>query len=566
MAFLPRFSTPAKIQDFAEDPATQEKMNALWNGNVNRWVEAALIGDIWDLVNYGPRPAFYNPVNTDTPDNSPKLPITWSAFPGRLLALFPNNQEQLTQWADQGVPASMLVTTDLCTGQEIKPRPIPYPPTGPRGWQDEYCEWSVRRDQHGNIVSVMFTCENPEYWFTLWQADPTKVLSLYRQLVNPNAQLNDLCVLDSSGQPVIDPSTNSPIYNPLNIWNSGTQSMDTRGGAVHLTSSPNTLGAEFDLAAAATIPRKDANGNPINDSAALVCCARYGKIGRHSDPTIGQTVNSLINGSDLTQPRATLTDPVGLYIQTPNFANYQTPDNTPAENFWTVVRGSIKDSSDSADIDRILHAVFSVPPEKNYTVSDIRIDGRPILYASQIANTFDMALMATAIQQTGVVQVPISCTQPDKNPKPVVNALQPLNVFTAYRNLEAKTNELELSIPILALQISPGQEIVEVALLLNTSQAPYGAVFTVREGGVTITIRGTQQVGDMVVYCVTVAADHTATIGDRTILANVPGMAATNQAAIGLLTVVAPPTPKPSLHAQLLASRNLRMNSRFTRA
>lgn len=81
MAFLPRFSTPANIQDLAEDPATQEKMNALWNGNVNRWVEAALTGDIWDLVNYGPRPAFYNPLNTDTPDNSPKVADHLVRFP-----------------------------------------------------------------------------------------------------------------------------------------------------------------------------------------------------------------------------------------------------------------------------------------------------------------------------------------------------------------------------------------------------------------------------------------------------------------------------------------------------
>jgi hypothetical protein len=33
-------------------------MNALWNGNVVRWVMAAQIGNVYDLTNYGPRPAF----------------------------------------------------------------------------------------------------------------------------------------------------------------------------------------------------------------------------------------------------------------------------------------------------------------------------------------------------------------------------------------------------------------------------------------------------------------------------------------------------------------------------
>lgn len=31
-----------------------------------------------------------------------------------------------------------------------------------RNVQDEYCEWSVRRDEKGNILSVTFTCEGPE--------------------------------------------------------------------------------------------------------------------------------------------------------------------------------------------------------------------------------------------------------------------------------------------------------------------------------------------------------------------------------------------------------------------
>lgn len=539
MAKLAQFSPPARIQDFSNDPAQQECLNAAWSGNINRWVNAALLGDVWDRINYGPRPAFYNPLVTDTPDTAGNVPITWNAFPGRLQALFPNQGASWQQWADQGVPDK--VTTDLCSGKTIDP--APYSPTGPRGWQDEYCEWSVTRNGAGQITSVMFTCENPEYWMTLWQVDPGKVLQIYQQVINPAVQLSDLCLKDSHGQTVNDPLTGQPCYNPLNKWNSGTRTLANSGGAMHLTSSPNTLGAEYDLAAAATMPREK-DHDPVTSAAALVCFARYGRIGRHSDPTIGQNVNQYANYTPtLPHPQATLADPPGLYMQTPQFSDYVTPDNTPAQTFWTVVRGSLKDPNTSEDIDRILHATFSVPPELGYTVSDIKIGNQPIQYGSQIAATITMALLATAFPNSGVVQTPVGATLDNSNPSPSVSALQALAVFTAYRAQELASNEQPLSIPVLALAVSPGQQVSNIALLLNTSDTPDGAVFTVPEGGVSIRIDGTQALpnAELSLYQVTLCVDANAAIGDRSILASVPSMPATQQAAIGLLTVVAPP-------------------------
>jgi hypothetical protein len=58
MTILPQYSTPGHVVDFLQDPAKQATMNALWNGNVVRWVMAAQIGNVYDLTNYGPRPAF----------------------------------------------------------------------------------------------------------------------------------------------------------------------------------------------------------------------------------------------------------------------------------------------------------------------------------------------------------------------------------------------------------------------------------------------------------------------------------------------------------------------------
>lgn len=537
MSRLSQFSPPANVKDFADSPQQQEQMNAAWSGNVNRWVEAAMVGDVWDLVNYGPRPAFYNPLVTDTPSTSANVAITWNAFPGRLQALFPDASDSWQQWADAGVPASSPVTMNLCSGQTIPP--ATYGPTGPRGWQDEYCEWSVTRNNAGNITSVMFTCENPEYWFTLWQVDPGKVLSVYQTLVNPGIQMADLCLCDANGHPVLDPVTNGPVYNPLNRWNYGTQTLANAGGAVHLTSSPNTLGAEFDLAAAGSMPRAK-NGDPITSASALVCCAKFGRIGRHSDPTIGQTVNQLANyTAALPQPQATLTNPAGLYMQTPDFSAFQTPDGTPASEFWTVVRGELADPKVENDIDRILHAKFEVPPGKGYSVSDITINGAKIAYGSQIVATIDMALMATAFPNSGVTQEAVGATVTATDPSPAVVALQSLDVFVAYRNLELASNEAPLSIPILAYALTPGQQVSNVALLLNTSQTPDNPVFTVQEGGVRIEITGKQYLQniELSVYLATISVDAGATVGDRTILAAVPGMPETSQAAIGVLTV-----------------------------
>jgi hypothetical protein len=126
----------------------------------------------------------------------------------------------------------------------------------------------------------------------------------------------------------------------------------------------------------------------------------------------------------------------------------------------------------------------------------------------------------------------------NNNPSPSVSALQDATIFSAYRALEQQMNELPLSIPILALPVVAGQTRTNVALLLNTSTTVAGAQFKVLEGGVTIAITGTQSIAGMDVYLVSITTDANAVPGDRTVLASVPGMPSTQQAAIGLLTVL----------------------------
>jgi len=102
---------------------------------------------------------------------------------------------------------------------------------------------------------------------------------------------------------------------------------------MHLTSPPNTLGAEVCLAAAATLLRNVANYDPQS----MISCSRYGQPFRNSDPHIGFKVNQIVKNAGFT---VSLANPVGLYIQEPEWGPYKTPDGTPAKDFLTVARGN----------------------------------------------------------------------------------------------------------------------------------------------------------------------------------------------------------------------------------
>lgn len=290
---------------------------------------------------------------------------------------------------------------------------------------DEYCEWSVQRDPETNkILRIDFTCENPEYWYALWQIEPDQVLALYRSTLNkPNIQADDLCLKDGNGNRVLDSSTQRPVYNPLNVWNCGTAQNSTTGGAMHLTSTPNTLQTEIvGLAGGATIQR---TGNH-KDPEALLCCSLFGQAHRNSDPHIGLLTNLLVAANN----QISLSDPPGLYIQQPDFSQYQLPSTAPAgaaaQDYWTVTRGtmSLDDMyGNPLPGNFILHAVYQVPPELGFTVGDITIGGEPIMYGAQIAATFLMQINATPIPIEGPVKA-LPCAGNPDIPTP-----QPLQMF-----------------------------------------------------------------------------------------------------------------------------------------
>ncbi|MDJ0729415.1 MAG: hypothetical protein QNJ33_05410 [Crocosphaera sp.] len=422
MATLPRFNTPAGIKDFAAQPDKQAQLDALWNQSLNAFTESSIQGGSAPLDN--DRTVYFNPLTTDLTGVLTPPPVAWTAFPNRILLTFPtaSRGEQL-RYADEGPPGWI---NDYNSPQG-------YQPSGPRGYQDEYCEWSVtRRPSDNKIIKVSFTCENREYWNALWLIDPNRVLELYRELVSPDVQLSDL-----EG---INPDTGRPGYNFLNKWNNNTQM-----GPVHLVSRPNSLSAEIYLAAAATIVR-ECNGQVVTNQSQLIQCSRYGTPGRNSDPFIGGSVNSIVRQGGV---KVTLNDPVGLYIQEPAFdQTWQLPAEAPVEarpsDYWKIVRGRRR--SDPNEPDFILHAVYEVPEDQGFCVGDITIDGAPILFGSQITQKFQIALAAIGIPTTEPNQTPRPCIDPSacpsENDQVVSAAVDPAHLDTMKSLMSSTMNRV----------------------------------------------------------------------------------------------------------------------------
>ncbi|MDB5070217.1 MAG: hypothetical protein JWM87_1328 [Candidatus Eremiobacteraeota bacterium] len=449
------FQTPAGIQDFP-DKKKQAAFNATWSAQVGGWVQQAI------ALASG---LFYDPSRSTIPEGTGTVQIVWNAWPNRLDFYLGSASQNPSQWTTGQLQE--LADTGLTT---IKPPPAPrvpfpsipavYPlqcpyinwdpqyedtdkwrvfgPYGPRGWLDEYCEWSVTRDDSNRMIRVDFVCENPEYWYALWAADPQLVCDIYNTTLNydiPASQperritvkLEDLYLYDPRTKtPVTDPATGRPAYNPLNTWNTGPISTRGKtagasgpsGGAMHLTSTPNTLQTELGLASTGSAQIDPAQVDN-HDAQALICCAQYGQIFRNSDPHIGQSANLAVAAG---ANSICLADPLGLYIQMPDFdrwsfgPNADVPRDAKPSDCWHVVRGSqtLVDKvtgkpfpgQDFVTGDGIgnflLHGVAQIPSDwiakkHTATLADLLIDGVPLLWAGQFALTINVSLYVRPI-------------------------------------------------------------------------------------------------------------------------------------------------------------------------
>jgi len=431
---------PADWHDFPTGSADDADLVAQLNVNLEGFTAQNVIGNPWLGGNAFPvTPGYFSPGTANDPGNntanSPSAAvIEWSVFPGRLAQYFPT-MPMIDQYSicDTGYDTSgnpiPSITTNPCTGASEN---LPYGPYGPRGWQDEYCEWRVVYDLASGetptpgtspIARVDFTCENPEYITSVWLTDPQKVLSIYQNALDePSIKIEDLYLMDSSNNPVIDPATGQYVYNTLNKWNCGPQcTYDangnvTSGGAMHLTSTPNTIQTEIAISAYATVPRSSGNQNNNN----LICCGQFGQIYRNSDPNIGAGLNNAVNGplaagaAPTSINTVSLINPPGLYMQYPDYTQYSWTKTgaafTPQDMamFFTVKRGYVNgapnfpqpltfinnllNQTGEGPYDFILHLVFEVPAGKK--ISDILINGAQVSWAGQIAQTMKNHVIA----------------------------------------------------------------------------------------------------------------------------------------------------------------------------
>lgn len=332
------FSTPGYIDDLS--PGDRKG----WHLFINSQIEDAIKGREWTtskgkhykIENNAPRKHFFNPTTTEKLEDYTEKKIAWSAFPKLIKDSSPSDKARWKK-ADSS-----------------------------RDFQDEYCEWSVMKNDQGKIIRVTFTCEGPEYWDYLAETNPQKVVELYQKYVSNEVRQEDL--FNANGK-----------YVHRNRWNS-----DTEHGAMHLIQRNNTLGAEIELAAGSSMIREK-EGRVLTEQQELIRCGKYGAEGRHSDPLIGWEVNNLRRMGTM----VSLKDPVGLYLDLEEFKTegWETPDKSNPRQFMQIVRGTEECA---------LRAIFEVPEERNFVVGDIKIHGQAIKYGGMIADFIRIKLVGIA--------------------------------------------------------------------------------------------------------------------------------------------------------------------------
>ncbi|GKZ38164.1 hypothetical protein AbraIFM66950_010159 [Aspergillus brasiliensis] len=288
MTTLKRHEPPGNLPDLSE-----ENKN-LWSQNyISYWMKGEIDADP-NVVGKGRTPLtqFFDGTVTPFNQQDPPRVVEWNAFPKLIKSSYPGEP---LRW--QIADSSRVV-------------------------QDEYLEWSVSRGPRkytGDIYSVTFTAEGPEYWQFLASCQKDDFIQLMKKLNSGFASdMND------SDFFLTDAVTKAEVYNPANIWNL----LSTTGTIAHLIQPNNTLSAEIDIGAQATVIRKDDEGKVITDADELIRCSKYGNPGRNSDPSIGAAINSLARQS----AKLTVAEPVALYIRSFDTSSFYFDVNSTSDS------------------------------------------------------------------------------------------------------------------------------------------------------------------------------------------------------------------------------------------
>ena len=391
------YDPPAYMTDFYRIPGQLP----CWSRAVSGWFDESIA--LQDTYLCGQPCQYYNQLTTPPVGPTIEQEIVWNGFSGTLRNRW--GRARALAMAEELVPLTERIDgpgSYFVGGQwhDLYYRP-----------QDEYCEWRVTRDADGGIRRVTSTSEPPDYWQAMhgdtlmnlsgvptypMVGDPDLLVELYREYVSPEVVYEDLIcaedLIDCSDPDSPKVAYAKGGYNPYNRWN-------TVDGIMHLSQPANTLPAEIQLGADATVLRasKGSGGQRISDPDALICCAKYGGINRCSDPTIGASVNDLAAlGFAIT-----LRNPVGLYLDSLDVTGWATPLGKPVDPSWfRVLRGS------PGLIER---AVFEVPNRLGFRVSDITIGGVKITVGGQLAEHMTVKLVGLVSELDKYHNTPVDC-------------------------------------------------------------------------------------------------------------------------------------------------------------
>lgn len=402
-------------------PQEAARYAAAWDEITNHWLDKA----VRQFQTSGGAGLFYNPRRDTTPGNADTAAIGWDAFPKVLSKWFENEQDaNVRRWE-----TAEILSPDFTNGKpfrRVEDGTVREAISTCYRQQDEYCEWFVDRDDAtGKIRRISFTSEGPEYWRfmatgtrtffedgdarqNLVPGDRDLVTELYRRYVNQNVRTEDLfwnfdlAYFDERRNAWrLYPYIKRGDYNPYNKWN-------TTHGCMHLTHPANTLQAEINLAAKATLLRQTATGEDVTDITELICCSSYGEVNRLSDPSIGASVNEFARQGF----SVSLADPIGLYISEVNLGAIAGPNGKNVRDAWQVMRGSSADRM-------ILRAHFELAENTPFTIDNVRISGVETRFGGQIADHIQMVLTGIAKNRNvGAIQKSACeakcCTHPQK--------------------------------------------------------------------------------------------------------------------------------------------------------
>lgn len=375
-----KYAPPASVNDFKGRPSEAKALRQ-WSS----WLTARFKDEIKALEAEGVRPLFFSEASHALPAGASGVPVPWNGFPKALRLQFPDDRKQMLATAET-LGSQVLGFSDPSKPKDslIKIR---------YRLQDEYLEWRAQKDKSGKIARYVFTAEGPEYWEHIAKVDPDLLLDLYKALVGRKVELaeltfdRDVFVVDDDNKPQL-----FKRKGDYNRWND----VNLQEGPIHLTHPANTLGAEINLAARATIQRMDANHQIINEARRLACCSDFGDPNRSSDPTIGQLVNATVRGGT----SITLHNPVALYIRSFDEGRITSSsgESLAGKGWWKITRGD-------SEAQMGLRAELSPPAGANITLDQVRVKNEPLTSGGQLAELITMVLYASTLN-LGVQESP----------------------------------------------------------------------------------------------------------------------------------------------------------------